>query len=108
MKKLLAIAIILVLLVGCGGSKYTAGTYTGEAQGYGGTVKVTVTVNEKEITEIVAEGAAETASIGGVALEKLPAKALSAQSAEIDAMAGATYTSEAFKTALAAALEQAK
>ena len=107
MKKLLVIAIMLVLLVGCG-AKYTAGTYTGEAQGYGGTVKVTVTVSDKEITEIVAEGASETASIGGIALEKLPAKALAAQSAEIDAMSGATYTSEAFKTALAAALEQAK
>ena len=108
MRKLLAIAIILVLLVGCGGAKYTAGTYTGEAQGYGGTVKVTVTVSEKEITEIVAEGASETASIGGVALEKLPTRALDAQSAEIDNMSGATYTSEAFKAALASALEQAK
>lgn len=111
MKKMnkLVLALLLILMVtACGkAEKYTAGTYTGESKGFGGTVKVTVTTDAEKIVEITAEGAQETSHIGGASLEKLCNRAMEAQSAEIDAVSGATVTSDAFKLALETALSQA-
>ena len=53
------------------GGKYTAGTYTGEGAGFGGTVSVTITTDADNITDIKIEGADETPNIGGAAFEEL-------------------------------------
>lgn len=87
---------------------YTAGTYTGTAQGYGGTVTAAVTVSEKEILAVELTGDSETTGIGSRALEELPAAILKQQGHEVDAVSGATVTSEAVKDAVADALTQAK
>ena len=87
---------------------YIPGTYTGEAQGYGGVVTVTVTVDETAIVEVVAEGNAETAGIGSNAIEQLPAKIVEAQSAEVEGVTGATFSSNAVKQAAEAALAEAR
>ena len=79
MKKMLMLLLasaMMFSMVACGEKKeaiFTAGTYTAEAAGFGGQVKVTVTVSETEITEVTAEGANETVGIGSNAIEKLPA-----------------------------------
>lgn len=86
-----------------------SGTYTAESQGYSleDTIKVTVTLKNGRITDIKATGRGETPDIGGVALPVLIKRAISANSAEIDAVAGATWTSEGFIVALQEALDKA-
>lgn len=86
---------------------YTPGTYTGEANGYGGKVSVTITVDASSITDVAIEGADETPAIGGAALEELAGQAKDAQGSDIDGVTGATMTSNAVKTALQSALNQA-
>ncbi len=75
----------------------TAGTYTGEATGMGGAVKVEVEVGEdgsiKNVT--VTEASNETPGIGSKAVEQLPGDIVAAQSTQIDGVSGATVTSRA-------------
>lgn len=86
---------------------YTPGTYTGEAQGYGGSVKVTVTMDANTITDVKIEGNDETPTIGGAALETLAEQIKTSQNSEIDGVSGATMTSNAVKAALKQAIDQA-
>ena len=90
-----------------GTGSYTAGTYTGEGQGYGGTVTVTITTDETSILDVTAEGSDETPNVGGAALEELASQVLSAQSAEIDGVSGATMTSNGVRQAAQAAIDAA-
>lgn len=109
--KLVLAGMMVVSMAACStpkAGKYTAGTYTGEGTGFGGAVVVTITTDAEKITEVTAEGAQETAGIGGAALETLAEKALEAQSAEFDGVSGATVTSDAFKAGLAAAIAKAE
>ena len=114
MKKLLKVllAFALVLPVGCSKTEeegiYTAGTYTGTGTGFGGEVTVTITVDSTKITDVVVEGDKETPAIGGAALETLASQIKEAQSAEIDGVSGATYTSNGAKSAAEAAIAAAK
>ncbi len=112
MKKIFVIlaACLLVSTVGCAkeSNPFVEGTYTGEAQGYAGTVSVTVTTDGKTITDVVVTGDKETLEIGGAALETLKAAILDKQSAEVDVVSGATYTSNGVIEACKSALEKAK
>ena len=85
MSKFLSVALSLMLLLfACGAlaeaqpadALFTPGTYEAEAKGFGGPVKVTVTVSENEITDVAIEGASETPALGGVAVETLGADIL--------------------------------
>ena len=117
-KRILALALagcLLLAAVGCGQSDtasgagiYTPGTYSASERGYCGSVTVTITVDADKITDVQVEGPDETENIGGAALDTLASGILEAQSAEIDGVAGATLTSNAAKTAAAAAIEAAK
>ncbi len=84
------------------------GTYTGKASGFGGEITVTVTVSGGKITACTLTGDKETPAIGGAALPKLQEQVLSAGSAAIDGVAGATMTTNGVKAAVADALAQAK
>lgn len=87
---------------------YTAGTYTGTAAGFGGEIAATVTVSETTIESVTLKGDGETPGIGTNALEALPAAITQSQSTAVDAVAGATISSDAIKLAVEAALAQAK
>lgn len=80
-----------------------AGTYHGEAQGFGGTVKAEVTVDAAGIVDVKLTGEGETPAIGGAALEALAASAKE-KGADLDGVTGATYTSNAAREAVKAAL----
>ena len=68
---------------------------TGEAEGYGGPVKAEVTVDGDKIVGLTLTGDKETPEIGGKALEALQEAILKSQGLEgVDAIAGATWTSE--------------
>lgn len=86
---------------------YTAGTYTATTAGFGGDVTVSLTVSETAITDVEITGAGETESIGGAAMSDLAAAIKEAQSVEVDAVTGATVTSNAVLAAAKNALNQA-
>lgn len=60
-----------------------------------GPVEVKVEFSESAIVSVTAVGEKETKGLGDVALEKLIPAVMQAQSAEVDAVAGATITSNA-------------
>lgn len=70
-----------------------------QEQGFGGPVTVTLTVENGKITDIKAQGRDETDGFGSVALEKLPAAILAAGNVRVDAITGATVTSNAILAA---------
>jgi fumarate reductase flavoprotein subunit len=90
-----------------GSGIYKPGTYTASAQGIGGLVEVTVTVNADKITSVKIKGDKETEGLGAKAIEVLPAKIVAANG-KVDAVSGATVTSNAIFEALEAALKQAR
>lgn len=87
-------------------------TVTGPVVSYFyGTAQVEVTLVNGQITNVVAlqlpaEG--RSGSISQAVEPMLRAEVLSAQSAQIDLISGATYTSEAYATSLQGALDQAR
>ncbi|MCD7764650.1 MAG: FAD-binding protein [Lachnospiraceae bacterium] len=87
---------------------YSAGTFTGEGQGFGGTVTVTITTDENGILDVSAEGPDETPDVGGAALDELAAQVLEAQSSDIDGVSGASFTSAGIRTAAQAAIDAAQ
>ena len=86
---------------------YKAGTYTASAQGLGGPVPVTVEFSDTAILSVSVGENSETVGIGTIAAEKLPESILLAQSADVDAIAGATITSNAILTAVNDCIAQA-
>ena len=88
-------------------ARFVPGAYEGEAQGFGGVIRVSVTVDENEITEIeVLSSPGEDAAYFSQA-ETLNAKILQKQSTDLDAVTGATLSSIGLLDAVDAALEQA-
>ena len=86
---------------------FKPGTYTGEGQGNNGPVKVEITVTSDAITDVKVLEQAETPSIAGPALERLPKAIVDNQSLKIDAVTGATNTSKAILTAVEEAVKLA-
>jgi uncharacterized protein with FMN-binding domain len=76
-----------------------------------GTIKVTITVSGGKVSNLAASyptSPSRTASINSNAIPKLRQEALTAQSAKINTISGATYTSGSYKISLQSALDQAK
>ena len=83
---------------------FTPGTYQAEAQGMLSTVKVLITVDETEIITVLIDATDETETLGGVAAGMLSAKIVEAQTPNVDAVSGATVTSNAVIKAATEAL----
>lgn len=86
---------------------YTPGTYTVAKKGYGGEVKVAVTVDADSIIGVTVVGDKETPAVGGRALKSM-AEGIAAKGEKVEAVSGATYTSAAVKAALSEALARAR
>ena len=87
---------------------YTPGTYTASEDGFEGPVEVTVEIGDQGgIKDLTINGPNETPDVGGAAIPLLKKAILEKQSADVDAVTGATFTSEAVKLAAAEALAQA-
>ena len=80
------------------------GVYEGSANGMGGALKVAVTVEDGKISGVEVLEHKETAGISDSAIEKIPQAIVEAQSTDVEAVTGATVTSDAIKEAVAAAL----
>ncbi|MDO4548903.1 MAG: FAD-binding protein, partial [Clostridia bacterium] len=86
---------------------YVPGSYTASAMGVNGEVPVTVEFSDKAIVSVTVGDNAETMGIGTIAIEKLPNQVILAQSADVDAVAGATITSNAILNAVQDCISQA-
>ncbi len=117
-KKILSLLLVvsmLVSLAACTSEKpvekgdqaiFTAGTYEGEAEGYHGTILAKVTVTETEITDIQVEHT-ETPGLGDKAIEEIIEQVKINTSLGIEAISGATYSSNGILEAITKALEKA-
>ena len=87
----------------------TDGTYTSSAKGCLSDVSVTVTVTGGKVSEVAIDASGETPELGGAAAETLAdALTTSGSTAGVDAVAGATLTSDAVFTAMDDCLSQAQ
>ena len=86
---------------------YKPGTYSAKAAGIGDVV-VTMTFDADKITDVVLDVSHETPAIGQAAAGALKEHLLKAQSAEIDAVSGASITSDAVRKAAQKCIAQAK
>lgn len=86
---------------------YTPGTYEAVARGMASDVKVTMTFDAQSITDIKIDVSGETENIGAAIGDEMSGKVLDAQGADIDAVSGATVTSNAIKTAVLDCMSQA-
>ena len=130
MKKFLVLMMVMVLgvlVVACGESGeassaqsdsaatevtdeagiFTPGTYTGTAQG-AGEITAVVTVDANSIVSIELDVSNETASNAVEVADQMSQDIIGQQSADVDAISGATTTSGGIKEAVADALNQAK
>lgn len=90
------------------GSLYKDGEWEGEAEGFGGPITLKVTVEKGEITDITLLSAEkEDAAYLSMAEDMLPAM-IEAQSADVDTVTGATFSSTGIKNAAAQALKKAE
>ena len=87
---------------------YKDGTYTGEAQGFGGTIQVQVTLTSDEITDIQVTSAPGEDSAYLSQGEGVISSILSAQSTDVDTISGATFSSTGIINAVVDALGKAE
>jgi uncharacterized protein with FMN-binding domain len=92
---------------------YADGSYTGNsADAYYGTVQVLVVVRNGKMTDVQflqhPDNQQNSRYINGQAMPLLTQEAISVQSAAVNGVSGATFTSQAFQESLASALVLAK
>lgn len=122
---IILIAGLMILgLAGCGNTKtsdgfdpddyeitdsgrWKDGTYTATAAGKNGDIDVTVVIENGRMTKVEVSDHSETPDKGGVAIEKLSEGMIQDQSPDVDAVTGATVTSNALKKAVAECLQEA-
>ncbi|WHY21197.1 FAD-binding protein [Paenibacillus sp. G2S3] len=102
--------LIVSMLSGCTGngesensssSSFKAGTFAGEAEGKEGMIKVEVTMDEPDqIKDIKIVSQLETGGLGDSALEKMKEQILEGQTLAVDAVSGASLSSEAMLAAV--------
>lgn len=115
LKKYIALSLSAIMLLSAAGcskpaeaaGKFKAGTYNGSAKGFGGDLKVEVTLSADKIETVKVTENAETDGIGSKAIETLPGKIVETQSIEVDGVSGATVSSKAIIEAVTAALKSA-
>ena len=105
-KRLAALAVSAAL---CGSAfaAMTDGTYTGEGKGRNGTITVEVTVKAGKLDAVKVVKHTETVGISDAAVADFPKAIVAAQSTAVDAVAGATMTSEGIRQAVAQAIQKA-
>lgn len=89
------------------GGTYKDGTYTGSAQGFGGEIKVKVTVSGQKISAInITEASGEDEAYLSMAKDIINTM-VDQQTVDVDTVSGATYSSTGIKNAVTQALEGA-
>jgi fumarate reductase flavoprotein subunit len=104
-------ALLLGVVLGCASAQVApignaTGTATATAAGFGGDVTVTITMANGFITDVVAKGDAESSTVGGPALLRLPNSIKKYNTAKVDSISGATITSMAVSAAAQEAIDK--
>ena len=110
MKKFISILLCVCMVLTMGlavAADGVSGDFTGTAQGLGGDVTVTLTLKDGKIVGCTATGDKETEGIGSKVIDSFPAIVAESGSIAVDAISGATVTSDAFVAAAEAALTEA-
>ncbi|MFV0551977.1 MAG: FAD-binding protein [Anaerorhabdus sp.] len=84
------------------------GEYEAVVDGQYGELKVQVTITSGKISDVKVVSNNETEEIAAGALEMIPEKIVAANSVEVDAISGATLTTNRIRTAVVDCLNQAK
>lgn len=100
-RKMIAALLAAAVTAGC---TATADERIGEAQGYGGTLRVNVTLDGGKITAVQVLEHKETQNVGTRAIDTLPDAIVKAGSPDVDTVTGATVTSKAIIAAVKDAL----
>ena len=109
MKKLISILLCVCMVLTMGlavAADGVSGDFTGTAKGMGDVV-VTLTLKDGKIVGCTATGDKETEGIGSKVIDSFPAIVAESGSIAVDAISGATVTSNAFVAAAEAALTEA-
>ena len=85
----------------------SAMTVQGTADGRNGPITVEVVADQDQIYQLRVLSQEETDGIGSEALTKLPKAIINGQDLDVDAVGGATITSEALRNAIVSALREA-
>ena len=101
------LAALAAALCGSAFAAMTDGTYTGEGKGRNGTITVEVTVKAGKLDAVKVVKHTETVGISDAAVADFPKAIVAAQSTAVDAVAGATMTSEGIRAAVAQAIQKA-
>ncbi len=88
-------------------SAYKNGTYTGTGYGFRGQTKVSVTIQNGEVTDVVTVSTQDDQKWYQRAFSTIANRIVSSQSADVNAVSGATYSSQGIMEAVANALDQA-
>ena len=112
MKKFLSLLLALTMLLTlCGAASAEAGVFTGVGDseiGGKGAIEVAVTVDENgAVTAIEVTKNGDTAGISDPAVAQIPGLIVEQQTANVDAVAGATKTSDAIMAAVLDAVTKA-
>ena len=105
------IALLLGGVLGCASAGKVqpignaTGTATGTGTGFGGDVFVTITMDRGFITDVVIDAKNETQAIAGVAVNRATGLIKQNNSAQFDAISGATFTSVGISQAAQAAID---
>ncbi|NLJ63823.1 MAG: FAD-dependent oxidoreductase [Christensenellaceae bacterium] len=101
-KRIISLILSLAMLLSLS-SLVMAETFEGEAEGYGGNLKVAVTIEDGKVTNIEVLESLETAGISDPAFERVPQAIIDNQSVAVDTVGGCTLTSNALIEAVTAA-----
>lgn len=113
LRKTIILALIIILVIGvtaCGKKEvcYVEGTYEGVGQGHHGSIKVLVTTGPYRIKEIEIVEEQEMPGLCEIVYEKIPERVIKANSADVDVVAGASFTSNGLLEAIRKGLEKAR
>ena len=111
MKKVVSLVLCIMMLAvsfcSLAEAAFTAGTYEGTAEGKNGPVTVSVTLSDSEIVSVEVTSHQETPGLSDPALTQVPEQIVAGQTLNVDAITGATVTSDAILAAAEDALRKA-
>lgn len=103
--KMMAFSAAFAAAIGTASAAINDGTYTGEAMGRNGPVKVDVTTKAGKITKVEVVNHKESKGISDPAMQRVPKAIVENQTAAVDAVGGATLSSQAIIGAVLSALK---
>ena len=103
-----SLIILLLLLTGCNELSFVPGTYTAEAEGYGGKITADVTFSSESLMSVVVTSHSESPNVGANAIKPAIKKMIAANGTGIDGISGATYTVDGIRDLVNNAATMAK